>query len=174
MAPVKWNFHGFLSRLFPGGRKPETPTRDVLVPTDRLLILQCSSLGLDNRMRSTASGGGAKKRVNMCTGTLVLFTNNSSFAKHFDANVPATCITGRIGPGAGLVAIARGPRYRIPAETPAQKLNLPPSCSTRAGSEPVICPNEVAPTLFTVGLFQLARLNALNASAWNCTLMPSL
>ena len=26
------------------------------------------------------------------------------------------------------------------------------------------------PTLFTVGLFQFARLKALNASAWNCRL----
>src|SRR5258708_5021191 len=72
------------------------------------------------------------------------------------------------------LAIARGFRYRVLARTPDQKLNLPPSCNTRPGSEPVICPKDAAPTLFTVGLFQFARLKALNASAWNCTLRPSL
>src|ERR1700742_3029002 len=51
------------------------------------------------------------------------------------------------------------------SEKNAQKVNLPPNCRTRPGSEPVIWPKDDAPTLFTVGLFQLARLNALKASA---------
>jgi hypothetical protein len=47
-----------------------------------LAILQRSSFDLDNRMRSFAGRSGAKKRDNTCTGTLVFFTNNSSFLQN--------------------------------------------------------------------------------------------